>query len=333
MMKTVRIFLFFVAAGFSVQAQDPGFSQYYGNPIYLNPAFAGSTKCPRLIMNYRNQWPAIKSTFITMAASYDQYVDALRGGVALQVMNDRAGQGAVNTTTVSGVYSYQLNISKSVAAKLGLEGSYGRTSFDYQSFVFGDQFDDRQGNVFNSQENIEKLKDPKSNFDAGAGLLVYSASVYGGFSVNHLLQPSQAYLTSVNASQHKLPIKYTAHFGFIHVLGKDKRTSTTYISPNVLYQQQGNFNYLNLGMYYGRGPLVTGVWYRGKVGDTESGIGNDALILLLGLQSGMFKFGYSYDITVSRLSSSGGAHELSLGIQFPCSPKKKKFRAIKCPTF
>ncbi|MFT5922039.1 MAG: hypothetical protein ACI8TS_001371, partial [Flavobacteriales bacterium] len=39
------------------KAQDPEFTQFYANPLYLNPAFAGTARCPRLVMNYRNQWP------------------------------------------------------------------------------------------------------------------------------------------------------------------------------------------------------------------------------------------------------------------------------------
>ena len=30
-----------------VMAQDPQFSQFYANPLYLNPAFAGTARCPR----------------------------------------------------------------------------------------------------------------------------------------------------------------------------------------------------------------------------------------------------------------------------------------------
>ena len=40
----------------TAQAQDPHFSQYYANPLYLNPAFAGVKKCPTVHMNYRNQY-------------------------------------------------------------------------------------------------------------------------------------------------------------------------------------------------------------------------------------------------------------------------------------
>ena len=60
-----------------IQAQDPEFTQFYSNPIYLNPAFAGSRICPRFVMNYRNEWPNISGNFVTTAASYDQKVEGL----------------------------------------------------------------------------------------------------------------------------------------------------------------------------------------------------------------------------------------------------------------
>ena len=59
-----------------LKAQDVAFSQFYANQLYLNPALAGSARCPRVTLNYRNQWPGIPSTYVTYSASYDQYVDA-----------------------------------------------------------------------------------------------------------------------------------------------------------------------------------------------------------------------------------------------------------------
>ena len=35
-------------------AQDPHFSQFYANPLYLNPALTGSSIGPRYLLNYRN---------------------------------------------------------------------------------------------------------------------------------------------------------------------------------------------------------------------------------------------------------------------------------------
>ena len=83
-------------------AQDAHFSQYYANPIYLNPAFAGLDRCPTVHTNYRNQYPEL-GVYQTYSASYDQYVDKLNGGVALMTLRDDAGNGALNLTEVSAV--------------------------------------------------------------------------------------------------------------------------------------------------------------------------------------------------------------------------------------
>jgi hypothetical protein len=58
------------------------------------------------------------------------------------------------------------------------------------------------------------------------------------------------------------------------------------------------------------------------------------VIMLIGIQNDNFKFGYSYDITVSKLAgNTGGAHELSVQLQFECKARRKKYRTISCPSF
>jgi len=105
--RLILAFLSVLVAVAELRAQDPEFTQFYANPLYLNPAFAGTNRCPRLVMNYRNQWPSLTGNFVTTSASYDQYVNTIQGGLGLIVMNDRAAQGTLNTTTLSGMYSYQ----------------------------------------------------------------------------------------------------------------------------------------------------------------------------------------------------------------------------------
>src|SRR3954467_1285541 len=105
--RTVLILTVVFSFSFSngLFAQDPEFTQFYANPLYLNPAFAGVVRCPRFIMNYRNQWPGISGTYVSEHASYDQHIDAMSGGIGLMVMNDVAGAGGIlKTTWVSGVY-------------------------------------------------------------------------------------------------------------------------------------------------------------------------------------------------------------------------------------
>ncbi|HPI87156.1 MAG TPA: type IX secretion system membrane protein PorP/SprF, partial [Bacteroidales bacterium] len=88
------------------QAQDPEFSQFYGNPLYLNPALAGAEICPRAVLNYRNQWPGLAKSFVTYNASYDQYFKKLHGGVGVLFNMDNAGNGILKTTQASLMYAF-----------------------------------------------------------------------------------------------------------------------------------------------------------------------------------------------------------------------------------
>ena len=69
--KTLFIIAVAIFMSNITKAQDPAFSQFYANPLYLNPAFAGSNECPRANLNYRDQWPGIGRTYITTSASFD----------------------------------------------------------------------------------------------------------------------------------------------------------------------------------------------------------------------------------------------------------------------
>lgn len=317
-------------------AQDPEFTQFYAAPLYLNPAFAGSARCPRIALNYRNQWPALSKTFITYAASYDQHVDAVGGGLGLLVMNDKAGEGTLNTTNISGIYSYQLNLSRDFSIRLGLQGTWVQKKLDWDKLYFGDMIDPRYGYVYATQET--RPDQSKSFADFSAGILAYSSKFYGGVAVNHLTQPDEAFIVEGSS---ELPMKITAHVGAMLPIGETKvykyaasRDEGTYISPNLLYQQQASFNQLNIGVYVLKSPIIGGLWYRGNFGK-ESFISSESFIALIGVQKGLFKFGYSYDVTVSKLTNNAtaGSHEVSFGMQFECRPKKKRFRTISCPSF
>ncbi len=320
----------------AANAQDPEFTQFYAAPIYLNPAFAGSARCPRVCINYRNQWPALAKTYITYAASYDQHIDALSGGLGLVIMNDRAGEGTVSTTNISGIYSYQLNLSRTFSIKAGVQATYVQKKVDWDKLTFGDMIDPRYGFVYQTQE--VRPNETKSFADFSAGILLYSSKIYGGLAVNHLTQPDEAFIVQGGS---QLPMKFTGHLGAMLPVGgssnyryKQDRDEGTFISPNVLYVQQAAFNQINLGIYVLHSPIVGGLWYRGSFNAYNSFMSSDAFIALIGIQRGIFKFGYSYDITISKLSNAtAGSHELSLGLQFGCKPKKKRFRTISCPSF
>jgi len=95
---------------------------------------------------------------------------------------------------------------------------------------------------------------------------------------------------------------------------------------------QGPFHQYNYGAYFKKAPLIFGLWYRHFV--AKDGWASDAVILQAGFEYDKFKFGYSYDITISELASpSGGAHEFSFALDFNCPVKRKRIHEINCPSF
>ena len=59
--------------------------------------------------------------------------------------------------------------------------------------------------------------------------------------------------------------------------------------------------------------MVVGTWYRFE----------DSFIALLGVQTDLFKMGYSYDLTTSQLTTeTGGSHEVSLTFQMQCKDRR-----------
>lgn len=306
-------------------AQDPAFSQFYANPLYLNPAFAGATPkgCPRANLNYRDQWPGIGRTYVTTSASWDQHINAIGGGLGVMVAQDRSGAGALNTTHASLLYSYHLEVNRKFSVKAGFEASYRSISLDWSDLTFGDMIHPRDGFVYSTQEDIANNATTRSFPDFSAGFIGYSENLFFGFAAHHLTTPNQGFI-----SESQLPTKITAHIGGNIPLSKYSNNVTT-ISPNFLYQRQQDFQQFNYGVYVNRGAIVGGLWARHSLKNIDS------FILMLGLIQDSFKFGYSYDITLSNLKNSNtlGAHELSFTIFMPCRSKSKSFNTISCPQF
>jgi type IX secretion system PorP/SprF family membrane protein len=296
-------------------AQDLEFTQFYSNPLYLNPAFAGSNYCPRVALNYRNQWPAISGTFVSYSAAYDQYFQGIHGGFGILATNDQAGEGTLKTSNISAIYSYVQPINRDLSFSVGFQATYAQKTVDWNKLTFGDMIDPRRGFVMQSEE-VQGITTAR-NVDISAGLLFYGKKFFVGGAAHHLTEPEEA----LQVGPSKLPMKYTGHAGLVLPVGSEGDAT---ISPNILFRKQQNFQQLNLGMYLQKGSIVGGLWYRNT----------DAIIVLLGIQKDGFKFGYSYDLTVSKLSNqTAGSHEISVGMNFKCKKKKPRFRPAICPSF
>ena len=310
-----------INSSINLYAQDPIFTQFYSNPVYLNPAFAGSNKCPRIVSNFRNQWPGFSGDFITTSLTYDQYVDKIKGGLGIILMSDQVAK-TLKSNEASFVYSYHQHLSRKFTLNFGIQGTYISKSIDRSNLTFGDMIHPRRGFVLSTQDVINYA--PVDIFDFSAGILGYTDKFYVGFATHHLTEPSFSYISTNNTSF--LNRRYTAHAGTEISLNSKSLFSEEEksLSPSVLFIKQGDFQQFNFGLYYRKGNYVLGAWYRE----------GDSFIVTAGINTKLLRIGYSYDLTTSQLGVySGGSHEISIALKLYCAPKKKSLRAMSCPSF
>jgi type IX secretion system PorP/SprF family membrane protein len=330
MKKTLLTYTLWLLIPLGALAQDPQFTQFYANPLYTNPAFAGASGNLRLIMIGRDQYTAINNNYKTAGASIDAHVNSLSGGLGMMATMDVAGDGKLTTTTFSGIYAYSVNLTKKITMRAGIQGSYYQRTYDFSKYRFGDQIDDQYGFVLPTAEVRGLQQIGLLNFSSG--LLVYSNRLFGGIAVHNLTEPNQSfYSPNSSADEFKLPRRYTVHAGAnIPVTQSRYEDQRVILSPNILYMQQRNFNQLNLGFYVKKQALTAGMWFR------QTSKNTDALIFLIGLKFTNFRVGYSYDITVSGArTATQGSHEISMAFELkpPRKSAKKTVKAMKCPEF
>ncbi len=107
-----KLLFFFVAIIGVAQAQDAHFSQFYSNPMYLAPSFAGSGVGSRIVANYRDQWPKVPGNYVTYSLSGDHYFSKIRSGMGLLLFSDQAGKGKILTNQFAFLYSYKIPITR-----------------------------------------------------------------------------------------------------------------------------------------------------------------------------------------------------------------------------
>ncbi len=297
-MKKLSI-LIFLALALSAEAQDPHFSQFHNNAMYLNPAFAGSRMVPEIAVSYRNQWPDLTGTFVTTIASYNQFINKINSGVGAYALFDQAGEGTFNSSSFNLVYAYHKEI-KSVAIQVAATGGYRERHLDWDKLTFGDMIDPRYGFVYSTPQAPPKSK--VSYFDFGTGVLCYTKNLYAGFSVEHLTEPEESFIRPAPGS--RLPRRYSVNVGYAIAAGD---AGKWIINPDVIYLSQRDFSEWVYGLTAKYDWLRAGVSIRH----------NDAIILSAGIDTGNLLLSYSYDITTSLLRTySGGSHEFGAAYRF-----------------
>ncbi|MBD78473.1 MAG: hypothetical protein CL840_06105 [Crocinitomicaceae bacterium] len=337
-LKRVILLVYVQVMVLTMYSQDFQFSQFYATPMLMNPAFTGNTVQSRITGNYRNQWSAVPNSigFNTYAFGYEHNFENFNSGIGLQFIHDRAGQGALRTTAVLLSYAYRIRMTRKFSIKPGLQFGLGNRSIDFNELVFNDQLQTGATTSAAQQDFNDKSR---YYLDLNAGAIGYGKYYWVGFSIHHLNKPDIALM----GNGIKLDMKYSVHGGYKFPIKKDiKKRLVSAFTLTANYKHQGKRDQLDFGGYFSYSPILFGLWYRGlPVKNIEANLpNNDAIIVLVGYSKNGFTLGYSYDLTVSKLTAatSGGAHEISVSLEMASRKSQRQRRRrsrlmIPCPKF
>ena len=308
-------------------AQDVHFTQFYHNPLLLNPAQTGLACNWRAGLNYRNQWASVTTPYKTFAGYFDVpvYFNKKRNsslGLGLSVYNDPAGDGVLTTLEINPSIAFHLALGadnpKKYKLSIGVQPSLRNRKVDVSSLTFQAQYNSSLGEFEQVSNQEPSLTNTNfSVFDMNSGIQFSAAptdevNFWLGGSLFHMLQPNESFYSNASST---LPMRSMANAGARFIINP-----TWSILPNVLYMQQATAKELNFGadFDYTYNPtakepftLFAGPYYRW----------NDAMQILLGGEYKGYRVGITYDFNTSSLSTAShakGGFELAIMYKAPC---------------
>lgn len=318
------------------RAQDFQFSQFYAAPLYLNPALTGISQETGMGSVYRNQWPGLDYQFTAISAYLDHYSFDYKSGVGLSLSSFSEEFLKLNTTEVSGYYSYNLQLSEGANFQLGTQISYIQKRGTLENLLFGDQIDVFNQTTLPSSADAVGGLEPFSYFSVGLGGVLTWDKLWVGISGHHLNRPNRVFYVREGQTQH-WP-KYSLQAGYTIPLDEPEfweAGSGKFVHLMANYKRQGPFQFLDAGLQVLLNQLVVGAGFRNMpiqsdLPKRESVIG----LFGLNLSSGL-ALGYSYDYPISDVGSQTlGSHELSLRYHFFYgTPKSRGQRSRVLPCF
>lgn len=287
-------------------AQDPYFSQFFMNPVYMNPAYSGTMKVPRVGIQYRNQWPALGNAYTTYFACFDTYLPKIKSGLGLLMYQDVQSDGIFIQSSFRAAYSKEIQITTDWTMYGSISAGAQMNTLNFNRLIFPDGFDAIYGQHLPSHEIM-----PENNQrlfpDLGAGVLIYNGKYFIGLAADHLNNPNQSIYSSFPSA---LPTKYTAHFEVNfpwHFPGHWRKFYA--FNPNVIIQSQGNEHNITLGVYVNRRGFSLGLWNRQTTRKS-----ND-IIAMAGFMGKKFKTAITYDTNLRGVGlRSQGSVEVSISM-------------------
>jgi type IX secretion system PorP/SprF family membrane protein len=172
-MRFFLLALLFCSFFLQVKAQqDPLYSQYFNNPMLINPAFAGSNERLYAGVAYRSQWAGMEGGPVTFNLNGHIAVADNKVGVGMLAVQDQLGD--IKNTQYGGVFSYRMKLSNSTFS-FGMQAGFTRYASDPNAVKV----------MNNPDPAFNQFTETK--FNTGVGVLLQSERYTIGLSVPRML--------------------------------------------------------------------------------------------------------------------------------------------------
>ena len=338
-MKTSVLALLLLAGGTApaLAQQQPQFTHYGFNGMYLNPAYAGIKGQGEINLIGRYQYYNLGNTRgdangapRTGLLTASLPVPALSGGVGLTVSYDLAGEVKVTNSTLS--YSQHVKLGTGRLG-IGVQGTY--TYLSAGTFVAIDPNDPYI--PYNGSDH---------KFDAGAGIWYESPKFYAGLSANNLFRTKYTLQAAVlNADGKVVGYQNTSEFlnenhAYFTAGYNIEASSSVVVTPTVLvkavlpgsYNSSDKFSNAKNYSFEGgvRATLDDKYWIGANYRQQESVSG---LIGLSFAKDNAFRVGYAFDfIAFNQDARALSSHEILLSYRLP-KPGLLTRPAIRTPRY
>lgn len=312
MWKLAKIILLLFVAGNCSAQQDAQYSQYIFNGIYINPAYAGYRERININASYRNQWTGIEDAPKSFSLAADALLPNERVGLSLILNAEQLG--AQKNMAAFANYAYRLPLNEEGTTKLAFGIGVGVR----QSSLNGDMLKPKDlGDNFIPSGTVKQILP-----DMNAGMFFSTPNMYLGASVNNLIAK---YILDKKSLDFNFPTPRPHYFltggALIPIeefvidfkpffLIKDDIKGPTVLDINAffLFKQK-----IWLGVGYRTGiKIYDKPALQGELSNNNALIGMTEIFI-----NQRFRFGYSYDHSMSNLAGyAGSTHEISLSWNF-----------------
>lgn len=333
MKKLVYIFIFFI--GLHAGAQDIHFSQFYMNPVYLNPALTGNFDGDwRFSGNQRSQWRSVSRPFNTIGLSAENNEGLILPGMAhaVNLFHDAAGDGNYRTIemNISTSYRVYLDLDSVHSVTPGFQIGFNHRNIDFSKLNFDNQFN---GFYYDPDlptlETFSVARQTGLNFSLGT---IYTwkpeerKQITAGIGWFNLPQAKQSFFGDELIKRDRRVV--------VHARGVYKLNFEWDLQPGLMMQFQGKYKEIVFGanaryIYKDKkGEYIApygGLWFRNR----------DALYLIVGAYYNQWIAGISYDVNLSQLAPASNVRGgLEFSVQYILHLfKPKNIQHRICPDY